>query len=390
MNFKLGIDVSAVQEGFKDHSFRGIGRYAFELQNRLSNLKSSINISYFRHNQISIPKWLDDILSKIPYGKVTIRQQIFVPLFLGTRARKQFDLIHFLAQTDAPSWCTMPYIITVHDIIPLVLSDLYKANKPSWRFNFARYLEKKAIKNAKHIVTISQNSAADLTRVLGVAPSQITVIPNGVDEKFFQPPKKSRLDICVELRLPVDRQIVLYVGGIDPRKNSIGLISIFEDTCSRCLEEGKSLPILVIAGKIKVDSEYPRLEEKISNSQFKTEIFLTDYISDEDLISLLHASSVFAFPSLYEGFGLTPLEACAAGVAVVSSNRSSMPEVLEDGAILCDPKDIERFSNYIFSLLNDESLRSSYKERGPSQARKFSWDQTAEKLVQLYEKLSKQ
>ena len=386
---RVGIDISALSPDFKEHALRGIGRYAFELNEYFSRFPSSkhVEVSTFRHTDVSPPKWIDDLIEKLPAGKQTVRQQIFFPFTLAKKLKDRFSLLHFLAQTDAPSWCRIPYAITVHDVIPLAMEELYRANKPTWRYELARWLEQRAIKNATHIFTVSNHSARDIERFLRIPAERISVTPNGISAVFFTAPTKSAEQMRLQLKLPSDRDILLYVGGIDPRKNVLKLIDVFEATCRRMLEKSERLPILVLAGRIRNDKEYPALFTRIAASPFRNEIFETDYVSDEDLVSLFKATTVFLFPSLYEGFGLTPLEAAAAGVPVVSSNRSCMPEVLEDAALLCDPDDIDRFSMHITSILTSKDLQQSLAEKGPIQAKKFTWEETGRKTLNVYEQL---
>ena len=316
-----------------------------------------------------------------------MRQQIFFPLTLGSTLKKSCGLLHFLAQTDAPSWCLQPYAVTVHDVIPLAMPDLYKAHNPTWRYNLARFLEQQSIKNAAHIFTVSHYSARDIERYLSVPPEKITVTPNGISDVFFAPANLDPEQIRMQTKLPSGRDIILYVGGIDPRKNVLSLIDIFGTVCQRMLDRGSPLPILVLTGRIRNDKAYPDLFAKIAASPFRNEIFETDYLSDEDLVALFKTTSVFVFPSLYEGFGLTPLEALAAGVPVVSSNRSCMPEILEDAALLCDPQDTDRFSSQIVEVLTSPDLADSLRARGPQQARKFTWEQTGKATLEGYEKI---
>jgi len=178
----------------------------------------------------------------------------------------------------------------------------------------------------------------------------------------------------------------------------MGLISIFEQTCQRALassghstaDNAGGLPVLVIAGDAKNDTNYPAVRNKIIASPLRSEIYEVGYLSDEDLRSLLGTTAVFAFPSLYEGFGLPPLEACAAGVPVVSSNRSCLPEILGDGAVLCDPEDHDTFSAKLWGILSNPDHAQAVSRRGMEHARTFTWDKTAEGTLAVYERLEKQ
>jgi glycosyltransferase involved in cell wall biosynthesis len=178
----------------------------------------------------------------------------------------------------------------------------------------------------------------------------------------------------------------------------MGLISIFEQTCQRAIDSSgqssaapaSTLPALVIAGDVKNDAHYPAVQSRIIASPMRKAIHEIGYVSDEDLRSLLGTTAVFAFPSLYEGFGLPPLEACAAGVPVVSSNRSCLPEILGDGAILCDPEDHDTFSASLWDILSNPDHAKAVSRRGMEHARTFTWDKTAEGTLAVYERLARQ
>jgi glycosyltransferase involved in cell wall biosynthesis len=291
--------------------------------------------------------------------------------------------------------------VTVHDVIPLVLVDRTGSGVPlgqRWRRRLSLRLEQKAIAGATHVVTVSHASARDIERLTTVSAENISVVYNGVGLEFFNLPQKPAAQIRGELKLPFDRDLILYVGGIDPRKNVMGLISIFEQTCQRAIDSSGQrttdnagrLPVLVIAGDTKADENYPAVQNRITASPMRSEIYEVGYVSDEDLRSLLGTTSVFAFPSLYEGFGLPPLEACAAGVPVVSSNRSCLPEILGDGAVLCDPEDNDTFSANLWDILSNPDHAKAVSRRGMEHARTFTWDKTAEGTLAVYERLARE
>ena len=403
---RVGLDVTATEVGFKHHASRGIGRYASELCSRLLGgsgppRHADVTIAPFGQTALPLPGWLDAGVNLLGEHRHVARQHmLFSGVFTNSLA-KRFDMLHFLSQLDAPAWCALPYCVTVHDVIPLVLADRSGSGVPlaqRWRRRLSLGLEQKAIAGAAHVVTVSHASARDIERLTTVSAENISVVYNGVGPEFFAPPQKPAAQIREALKLPADRDLILYVGGCDPRKNVIGLISIFEQTCRRALDSSgqpsvtaaTTLPALVIVGDLKNDAHYPAVQSRIDASPLRLAIHQIGYVSDADLRSLMETTAVFAFPSLYEGFGLPPLEACAAGVPVVSSNRSCLPEILGEGAILCDPEDQETFAAHLWGVLSNPDSAQSLSRRGIERARNFTWENTAEQTLAVYERLARQ
>lgn len=391
MPITVGLDTSALDIKFKAHAQRGIGRYVSELKRYFDHTSShSVNVQSFDHREFKDQGLVNKLVEYLPAGRQTIRQQVVYPFRLKSHKRK-IDIFHFPAHMDAPAWSLSNYILTVLDLIPLVLSDLYKANRPNWRFTFARWLEIRAIKNAALILAISENTANDLVRVLNVPPEKIIVTPLGVNEEFFAEfSKEEKFEVVSRLGLPVNRDIVLYVGGIDPRKNYPVLISSFAELKERFVANGQKPPILALAGGIKNDREYPKLQELIKKNNLLEDVKELGFVSNEDLPKLYSVSSVLFFPSLYEGFGLTPLEAMAAGTPVVSSNTSCMPEVLEDAAYLVNPSNQNQCVQALYEVLTNAALHHRYSVHGRTHARKFPWSRTGALTLSAYESIVRQ
>lgn len=393
MRYRVGLDVSALDPSFKEHAARGIGRYVRELSKRLAENTShpSVSIGTFDHRDFRAGPVLEGAIRKLPAGRETIRQQIVYPLKLGNATRPRFDFLHFPAHMDAPSWSPMPYLLTVLDLIPLVCRDLYERDRPTWRFRFARWLELRAMKNASLILAISQQTASDVERIVGIPAERIVVTPLGVDPKFFAPAVAfSEAEVRSKFGIPQARQVVLYVGGIDQRKNCEGMLEAFSHLCQHRSERGAVRPVLVMAGRITQDLQFPRLQNKIQTLGLNQDICMPGFVEDSLLISLYRMSAAFIFLSLYEGFGLTPLEAMAAGVPVVSSNTSAMPEVLENGACLVDPTNASAAAEKLLAILDNPSFAQQLRERGRSQAARFTWERTAQCTLDAYQRFGAQ
>lgn len=390
----VGLDVRALQGAFKAHAVRGTGRYVSELNRYFSSHSNAINVQGFTPADLEpedfVTRSLESISEVLPFGKVTFKQQLCYPRRLNGAKASSFDILHFPAHIDAPSWCKKRYMVTVLDLIPLALKELYSVGKATWRYNLARWLELQAIRNAELILTISEHGAKDVQRLLNIPEEKIVVTPLGIDERFFGEHLKGNseeLALRAKYKIPLERQIVLYVGGIDQRKNMSSLVKAFTE-CSAKVEKAKGdRPLLVIAGSVEHDLQYPALLDLINLHSIGRDTIFTGFIGDSDLMKLYQACSVFFFPSLYEGFGFTPLEAMACGAAVVSSNRSAMPEVLGSAAQFVNPEDVTQCAEALAAILMDKSLRERLSRAGPSQARKFPWSKTAELTLRAYERV---
>lgn len=389
--FRVGLDLSALDGNFKNHAMRGIGRYVHELHRYFSTLQpNGINIGTFDQGVLQQRSLVSSVIQALPAGRRTLSQQVLYPLRLNRGPLAEFDVVHFPAHMDAPAWSTKRYVLTVLDLIPLVLEDLYRADKPGWRFAFARFLEIRAIKNAALIVAISENTAKDVHRILGVPEERIVVTHLGVDQKFFEAAVGSDApELQARFKIDPHRPVVLYVGGIDQRKNFNGLVRSFAILCQMCREQGRAMPQLFMAGNIQSDAQFPKLQALVKELQLEDDVLMPGFVPDNELLQIYALSSVFFFPSLYEGFGLPPLEALAAGTPVVSSNTSSMPEVLGDAALMIDPTNFAAAAEALFRILDNAELAASLRERGRAQARKFTWAATGQQTLSAYERLAR-
>lgn len=363
----IALDVCALSPNVKAHAARGIGRYVSELKKRLPEVFLFDSVALTNNNPIS------KIIDLLPAGKLTIRQQLLYPFYLNSL--KDVSLIHFPAHMDAPSWSTIPTIVTVLDLIPFLFPDLYKPEQGGFRYNLARFLEKRGIKNAKRIIAISKTTAIDVERLLGIPQDKISVTHLGIGDEFFK--GEPIRDYKIKYDLNPNAPVFLYVGGIDPRKNIERLLEAISKV------EGT----LLLAGKLDSEKSYPKIRELIDRLNLRSKVRLLGFVPDEELRGLIRSVDAFVFPSLYEGFGFPPLEAMAGGALVLSSNTSCMPEILgSEAPIYFDPTSTD---SIVDSLRKVKSIgleeRKVRAERGVSQAKKFSWDETARLTMEAYE-----
>lgn len=387
---RIGIDTSALDPKFKEHSQRGIGRYVSKLTQHLGEGDSEIAIGKFDHTSLGNLGVMDKVADLLPAGKMTFKQQLLYPLRISRRLR-DFDVLHFPAHMDAPTWAGKPIIVTVLDLIPLVLKDLYKADRPSWRFHLARTLEIRAIKNASLILAISECTAKDTERLLGIPRDRIIVTPLGVDSRFFEINKLRKIgkraarEDLVAHAVPADKPMVLYVGGIDQRKNIDFLVTAFSELSKRRRARGETEPVLVMCGRIAQDREYPKFKAAVARENLLGSVVEAGYVPDELLMKFYAGADVFFFPSLYEGFGLPALEAMAAGLPVVSSNTSSLPEIVSDAGILIDPTRLTSAAEALDAVLASDELNQRLSDVAPKRAMLFSWDKTAQLTREAYQ-----
>jgi glycosyltransferase involved in cell wall biosynthesis len=293
---------------------------------------------------------------------------------------------------DAPAWSSKPYVLTVLDLIPHVLRDLYRAHKPGWRFKVARSLEVLAIRQATLILAISETTAEDLVRVLNIPREKIVVTPLGVDERFFEVANlraqlgQSEGTIRSKLGLPTGRPIVLYVGGHDERKNIGNLIGIVQRAGVELRARGKAAPLLVMAGRITSRDEIDRLNSNLRRYGMERDAVSLGYVPDDELKELYAESALFLFPTLYEGFGLPALEAMAAGLPVVASNTSSIPEVVGDSGYLFDPVSIDDGARGVIALLESRDTHERFSHAGITRARNFTWERTGKATLEGYKR----
>jgi glycosyltransferase involved in cell wall biosynthesis len=353
----------------------GLNTYSLNLIEHLSKIPT-LSISLIVYDPDSKYSTLKRIIISNPFIKFS-RLYLWHP-YLTTRLNSKkypLDIIHSL--NAGPSFFKLKnqkYVITIHDLIPLIYPKTRQSMvSMSYKFLFPRTLE-----NADKIIAVSNSTKSDLIKYFNVSAEKIEVIHEAADERFK--PLTDDEVRKVKQKYHLDFPFILYVGGLTPYKNLITLVKAFY----KLKIEGINHK-LVIAGTKRW--RYKELFDFIDHLHLQDDIIFTGYVPDEDLPSMYNAAELFIYPSLYEGFGLPPLEAMACGCPVIASNASSIPEVVGDAGILFDPYDVNKLADHIFEVLSDDLLRANLSKKGLDRAKQFTWDRCALETFKVYQKM---
>jgi glycosyltransferase involved in cell wall biosynthesis len=239
----------------------------------------------------------------------------------------------------------------------------------------------RSLARAAAVTADSQATASDLVAAFAARPEQITVVPGAVDARF-RPERRPEVLAAMDRLYGGERPFILTVGRLEPRKNLRRLIAAYAEVRERL----SGAPRLLIAGG--QGWLYQDLYDAVIELGLTDEVVFLGFVPDDHLPALLSLARAFVYPSLYEGFGLPVLEAMACGTPVACSNTSSLPEVAGEAALLFDPTDTAAIGAALERLLNDDALRADLARRGPEQAARFSWTDSARRLRALYERIA--
>jgi glycosyltransferase involved in cell wall biosynthesis len=305
-----------------------------------------------------------------PSKPYSLAEQFMVPASLLTLNVDLFHEPHYVLPPLVP--CRA--VVTIHDCIHLMFPQ-YLPNRLAYAYARANLWA--AARRAERILTVSETSKADILRYCDVPADRIIVIYNAIDDHFATPPSDEAVQRVRE-RYQLDGPFALYVGNIKPHKNIERLIDAFDLVRRGGFER---MELLIIGDQI---SKYPRLRRAVDKHKLHKHVRFLGFVPDDTLAALYRLATVFVFPSLYEGFGLPPLEAMASGTPVVTSNRSSLPEIVGDAAELVDPYSAGSIAEGIQRVLSDPSLRQTMITRGLARAREFSWEASVRRIHGVY------
>jgi len=300
------------------------------------------------------------------------REHVLLPLACR---RERVELLH-CPKSAIPYFSPCPTVVTLHDLIPIRHPETEKfAAQLYWRLQIPI-----AARRSSFVITDSEHAREEIMADFRVAPERIRAIMLGFNPAMLE--QRSRAaGKAVRNRYGLPESYLLYVGTIQPRKNIDTLIEAY----ARLGRDRKDLPKLVIVGR--KGWLYDKLFNRIAELGLVDEVLFTGFVPDEDLPYIYDGARLFAYLSFFEGFGLPPLEAMACGVPVVTSNTTSLPEVVGDAGITVPPADTEQVAAALVRVLDDPELAAALGERGRNRARLFSWDAAATETLAIYRKV---
>lgn len=369
---KIGFDATSLCR-----NVTGIENYALSLCKNLLQYDIKNQYVIFFRKEVH-----DDFLSTnsrsknivCPLDNQIICEQIWLPYIIS---KEKLNIVHFPA---FPPGLFVPgiYVITLHD------ATMWKYPQTlSWKNRaYMKPLTNAALKKALKIITVSESSKRDIIECCNVNENKIVNTRESINATFGVVKDKATVErVKSKLRLP--DKFILSVGSIEPRKNLTTLLRAYKLLKQK---RGNLDYMLVLVGRRAWGNK--EIWGKIVELGIEKDVLFTGHIDENDLKCVYNLARLFVFPSIYEGFGLPPLEAMACGVPVLASDTASLQEVLGDAAVLIPPLNVEAMSINIELMMQDDSLRKKLREKGAKQIKSYSWEEVAKKTIQTYESIS--
>lgn len=310
--------------------------------------------------------------SRLPTHQPVVRiawEQFVLPFALR---HERIDLLHALAFAG-PLAISLPWVVTIYDLSFMRYPQSFNAANRI----YLTWAVRNSLRRAQRVIAISESTKRDLVALFGAPAQRIAVVYGGIDPAFT--PSRDPADLAAfRARRGLPEQFVLHVGTIEPRKNIARLIRAF----ARARRAARLPHRLVLVGAR--GWKYAQVDQVIEQEQMQDLVLFAGYVPQEELPLWHRAADLFVYPSLYEGFGLPPLDAMASGTPVVVSNASSLPEVVGDAGLQVPPEDEAALADALARALTDHALREQMIARGLAQAAKFSWARAARETAAVY------
>jgi glycosyltransferase involved in cell wall biosynthesis len=302
--------------------------------------------------------------------------------------RLQCDVVHIPHLFWIPRGLGCPYVLTVHDL----LEHMYGSRHASTlRRSLHFYLTRRVLRKAARVIAVSQFTKSEIEKLLAIPDNRIEVVYNAIDERFLHGHASAADRELIAQRYLVNYPFILYAGAIRPHKNVVRIIEAFSALKSELLKETQKeqqfldLKLIIIGDDL---SSHPRVRRTVVRSGVQNDVRFLGFVPIDVLRIFYDVAKVFVFPSLYEGFGLPPLEAMAHGTPVVTSNTSSLPEVAGNAALLVNPENVFEIRRGLQRVLLDATLRERMKKLGYEQAQRFSWTTSVSRILEIYREVA--
>jgi glycosyltransferase involved in cell wall biosynthesis len=356
----------------------GIGTYVRNLVRHLASLDRETTYFLFcdRADEPTLRDLAENFVPVVEDSAgYSVREHFTIPVKLHRLGVQLLHSPHYVL----PLLCRTRSIVTIHDCIHLLFPQ-YLPNRMAYQY--ARAMMGNAVRRSDLVLTVYEASRRDILRFYPRAdPDRLQVIPNAIDEAILDDPGEEEME-RVQERYQIRGRFVLYAGNIKPHKNLERLVGAFGLIKQRPGHE--DVKLLIIGDEI---NRYGSLRRSVEAAGVRQDVRFFGFVPSKTLSALYRLASVFAFPSLYEGFGLPPLEAMACGTPVVTSRISSLPEVVGDAALLVDPYSTEDIAHGLERVLGDEGLRGELSTRGRARVKQFSWERSVKAIHAGYMKV---
>jgi glycosyltransferase involved in cell wall biosynthesis len=352
----------------------GVGNYTGHLLSALLDINSDYEYLLYSNRTLEGLEPALDRAVRVE-GYLPSSRWLWMQLVLPQLIRRtQPDLCHF-TNASAPLWQPKPFVLTIHDASLF----LWRRYHPRSRLLAIRALLPALARRAAAVITVSDYARNDLVDILRLPAEKVYVVHEAASV-HFRPITDTLQLTSLRRKYSLPERYILYVGALEPRKNLHRLVQALSE-----LKDRGCAAKLVLAGP--TGWMMHGFKQEISRLNLEDAVQYLGYVPTSDLPGIFSLATVFAFPSLYEGFGLPPLEAMACGTPVLTSKFSAMAEVCDDAAHLVDPKDQAELTEGLWRLLSDPEWRSELSRRGQQRARCFSWERAAQETIAIYQKV---
>jgi len=375
---KIGIDIRTLMES----QYSGVSEYTLNLLTEIfrQDQKNQYKLFYNSGRDISarMPKFdfpnVEIVASRYPNKLFNnILQRIFQWPKIDQKLGVDLFFVPNIGFISLSDKCKK--IITIHDLSFLRYGEFFSWKRRLWH----KLIDvKKIVRSFDCIIAVSENTKRDLIESCGISEEKIKVIYSGIGKEFKIISKEENNQVKTKYNLP--DKFILFLGTIEPRKNIGGLIRAYSQFRNDN-PEMSDVNLVLVGGR---GWKFKNIFREYENSKYKSDIIWLDYIDATDKPAVYNLASLFVYPSFYEGFGFPPLEAMACGVPVISSNSSSLPEIVADAGILITPNNISELATAIETVLKNEDLRKTLISRGLENVKRFSWEECAGEYIRNF------